>query len=145
MPSRRRFIQGMAGGLMLPGASRLLAADGNRRNELIGPEFDLSIDESPTDITGVPRRAVLVNGGIPAPTLRMRQGDDVTIRVHNKLAEQTIVFQLQLDVDDVFLTHKLAGASAMAGKTDLVIRSVLDRRRGFAPAVGGAADVVLLG
>ncbi len=91
MPSRRRFIQGMAGGLMLPGASRLLAADGNRRNELIGPEFDLSIDESATDITGSPRRTVLVNGGIPAPTLRMRQGDEVTIRVRNKLEEQTSI------------------------------------------------------
>jgi FtsP/CotA-like multicopper oxidase with cupredoxin domain len=32
-----------------------------------------------------------VNGRVPAPTLRFREGDTVTLRVHNKLDEMTSV------------------------------------------------------
>jgi FtsP/CotA-like multicopper oxidase with cupredoxin domain len=46
-----------------------------------------------------------VNGGIPAPTLRMRQGDEVTIRVHNQLRERTSIhwhgFIVPADMDGV--------------------------------------------
>ena len=44
------------------------------------------IDESPVNFTGVVRMATTINGSIPAPTLRLREGDDVTIRVTNKLS-----------------------------------------------------------
>ncbi|KAH2775837.1 hypothetical protein KXW38_001021, partial [Aspergillus fumigatus] len=37
------------------------------------------------------RTATAVNGSVPAPTLRMREGDMVTLRVHNKLDEMTSV------------------------------------------------------
>jgi len=89
---RRRFVQGIAGGALLlaRGGGRLFAA-GNPPSELNGPDFHLTIDELPVNYTGVPRRAVAVNGQVPAPLLRMRQGDVVTIRVTNNLREQTSI------------------------------------------------------
>ncbi|MFX8766408.1 multicopper oxidase domain-containing protein, partial [Acinetobacter baumannii] len=37
------------------------------------------------------RIATAVNGTVPAPTLRFREGDTVTLRVHNRLNEMTSV------------------------------------------------------
>jgi FtsP/CotA-like multicopper oxidase with cupredoxin domain len=92
MVHRRRFVQGLAGAGLLAGARwpRAAAAAGNPA-VLVGPNFDLTIDELPVNFTGTARRAVAVNGQIPAPLLRMRQGDEVTIRVTNRLREQTSI------------------------------------------------------
>jgi len=89
---RRRFVQGLAGSALLlaHGRGHLLAA-GNTPSELTGPDFHLTIDELPVNFTGASRHAVAVNGQVPAPLLRMRQGDVVTIRVTNKLREQTSI------------------------------------------------------
>jgi CopA family copper-resistance protein len=73
---------------LVRGASHSLTQNGA---VLHGPEFDLTVDEMPVNITGVPRRAVVVNGQLPAPLLRMRQGDDVTIRVTNRMRSQTSI------------------------------------------------------
>ena len=53
---------------------------------LSGSEFDLSIGETPVNITGKRRIGTVVNGSLPAPTLRWRQGDTVTLRVRNTLS-----------------------------------------------------------
>ncbi|SMD00755.1 copper-resistance protein, CopA family [Novosphingobium sp. B1] len=45
----------------------------------------------PVNYTGKRRIATAVNGRVPAPTLRFREGDTVTLRVHNKLDEMTSV------------------------------------------------------
>jgi CopA family copper-resistance protein len=58
---------------------------------LSGPEFDLTIGAMPVSITGRRRRAVLVNGSLPAPVLRFREGDTVTLRVRNTLDEDTSI------------------------------------------------------
>ena len=55
--------------------------------ELRGTEFDLVVAESPVNFTGNPRMATTINGSIPAPTLRWREGDTVTIRVTNRLRQ----------------------------------------------------------
>jgi CopA family copper-resistance protein len=59
--------------------------------ELRGTEFDLVVAESPVNFTGNPRMATTINGSIPAPTLRWREGDTVTIRVTNRLRQATSV------------------------------------------------------
>jgi CopA family copper-resistance protein len=51
--------------------------------ELTGSDFDLRIVESLVNFTGAPRIAHTVNGSLPAPTLRWREGDRVTLRVTN--------------------------------------------------------------
>ena len=91
---RRRFVQGViAGGVLaafpsvLHAASSLIAGTSTgTAPELSGEVIDLVIDESPVNFTGVVRMATTINGSIPAPTLRLREGDDVTIRVTNKLS-----------------------------------------------------------
>jgi CopA family copper-resistance protein len=52
---------------------------------LSGKVIDLVIGESLVNFTGVVRTATTINGSIPAPTLRLKEGDDVTIRVTNNL------------------------------------------------------------
>jgi CopA family copper-resistance protein len=93
--TRRAFIEGLA-------ASSLLAACGLWRppavassaampGALAGTEFHLTIGAYPIDITGRQRTATLVNGMLPAPLLRWREGDSVTLHVHNELAEDTSI------------------------------------------------------
>ena len=85
--SRRRFVQGMAGSAALLSSLRELSfgATERERSLLTGPDFDLAIGELAVNYTGRNRSAVAVNGQVPAPLLRMRQGDTVTIRVTNRL------------------------------------------------------------
>lgn len=89
--SRRRFVQGVLSGGVLASAgfARTSAfATERERATLSGREFDLSIGEMPVNFTGATRRATVVNGQLPAPLLRWRQGDTVTLRVRNTLREQ---------------------------------------------------------
>ena len=53
---------------------------------LSGNQFDLEIGAVPVNFTGVPRMATVVNGQLPAPLLRWREGETVTLRVRNSLA-----------------------------------------------------------
>ena len=54
MFSRRRFVQGLgSGGLLLASGPRAFAAA--RPGELTGPQFDLTIDTLPVNITGAPQ------------------------------------------------------------------------------------------
>lgn len=48
-------------------------------------EYDLTIDRGTVNFTGRERPAMTVNGGIPGPVLRFREGDEAVIRVHNAM------------------------------------------------------------
>ncbi|AOH35566.1 copper resistance system multicopper oxidase [Luteimonas sp. JM171] len=90
--SRRRFVQGLAlGGLAMGTAGlRLPAFATDARSDpqvLSGTTFDLSIGATPVNITGQVRPAITVNGSLPAPILRWRQGDTVTLKVANRLRD----------------------------------------------------------
>ncbi len=94
-PSRRTFVKGLAVGGAVAGLGLwrpgVRAYTGGRQQPVLldGSEFDLTIGETPMDFTGSPRLGVTVNGSLPAPTLRWREGDTVTVRVSNTLAEDT--------------------------------------------------------
>jgi len=95
---RRRFLQGLAaGGIMLGLSPWLRSAQAASTTAtgtapvLTGTEFDLTISETPVNFTGKPRMATTVNGSFPGPTLRWRAGDTVTIRVTNRLAEDSSI------------------------------------------------------
>ena len=97
---RRRFIQGLAAGGMVLGAAPWLDATAAREIPataigtppvLTGTEFDLTIAETRVNYTGTPHMATTINGSLPGPTLRMREGDTVTIRVTNRLAVDTSI------------------------------------------------------
>ncbi len=58
---------------------------------LTGNDFDLFIGEIPVNITGAARTAMTINGSLPGPILRWREGDTVTLRVRNRLQEDTSI------------------------------------------------------
>ncbi len=60
-------------------------------NVLTGNDFDLFIGEIPVNITGAARTAMTINGSLPGPILRWREGDTVTLRVRNRLHEDTSI------------------------------------------------------
>jgi CopA family copper-resistance protein len=90
---RRRFVQGLAvlGGLGAGVNPSSLFARGAGPNTLTGSRFDLSIGETPVNITGRPRMATVVNGLMPGPSLRWREGDTVTLNVTNRMKEATSI------------------------------------------------------
>ncbi|KAF1685673.1 copper oxidase [Pseudoxanthomonas broegbernensis] len=87
---RRRFVQGLALAGLAGGAGLLRIpahAGGTAIPETLhGTDFDLAIGASEVNITGRPRQAITVNGRLPAPTLRWREGDTVSVRASNRLA-----------------------------------------------------------
>ncbi len=93
--SRRRFVTGA-------GAATLLALGGSRLSwaatpsqasapVLRGRQFDLNIGYQRVNLTGSERIATTVNGSLPAPTLRWREGERVTLRVTNHLAHDSSI------------------------------------------------------
>ena len=58
---------------------------------LSGTEFDLVIGETMMNFTGSSRPAITINGSIPSPVLRWREGDTVTLLVANTLREPTSI------------------------------------------------------
>ena len=54
-------------------------------------EFDLTIGRTPFSVEGRQGRAITINGGVPGPLLRWREGDEVTLRVANALDEDTSI------------------------------------------------------
>lgn len=78
---------GGAAALGAPGWSR--AQTQAAPSILTGDTFDLSIGTQPFNVTGKDRIATSVNNSVPAPTLRFREGDTVTINVTNHLKEPT--------------------------------------------------------
>lgn len=85
--SRRRFVTGVAAG----GALAALGAWSQRSAAQSATTVELAIAELPVDFTGRLGVATAVNGSVPAPTLRWREGDDVAIRVANRLTEPTSI------------------------------------------------------
>jgi len=89
--ARRRFIQGLAVLGLSPWIKKAQAKFITRAEVLSGTEFNLTIAETPVNFTGESRMATTVNGSLPAPTLRWREGDTVTLHVTNQLAEETSI------------------------------------------------------
>ncbi|MHB1944098.1 MAG: copper resistance system multicopper oxidase [Metallibacterium sp.] len=94
-PARRRFVQGLALGGAALGVGLLprfvLAAPAAPAATaypavLSGTEFNLTIGAIPVNFTGRARSAIVVNRQLPAPILRWREGDTVTLRVRNTLS-----------------------------------------------------------
>jgi len=99
-PPRRRFVRGLAAAGVLLGLSPWLrpgwaqeaaATSTGAAPVLRGTEFDLTIAETPVNFTGKPRMATTINGSIPGPTLRWREGDTVTLRVTNRIKVPTSI------------------------------------------------------
>ncbi|WP_457592534.1 copper resistance system multicopper oxidase [Hydrogenimonas sp.] len=96
---RRGFICSLAAAtLVLGSGSDLFAKKGERRftarkpeEVLEGNEFHLTLEETVVNITGTPKIATTINGSLPGPTLKWREGDEVTIHVTNKMQESASI------------------------------------------------------
>jgi CopA family copper-resistance protein len=53
--------------------------------------FNLAMERIPVNFTGRPSYATTVNGSLPGPTLRWREGDAVTLSVTNRLKETSSI------------------------------------------------------
>ncbi|WP_089131818.1 copper resistance system multicopper oxidase [Sphingorhabdus sp. SMR4y] len=94
--SRRRMITSLAA---LSGAAALPmpawatgnmgrhggAAVGKGIHELSGPKIDLHIADGRFATGGRSGHAIAVNGTVPGPLIRLKEGEDVTLSVHNML------------------------------------------------------------
>ena len=117
LPSRRRFVEGLAatgvlGAVGWPGSSAGAAVGGS--TTLSGTRFDLTISTMPVNITGHSRTATAVNNSVPAPVLRFREGETVTIHVANRLDEPTSIHW-----------HGLLLPNAMDGVPGLTFKGIM--------------------
>ena len=58
---------------------------------LTGPAIDLAISHAHVDVDGRAGHAVAINGTVPGPLLRLREGQNVRFSVRNDLAEDTSI------------------------------------------------------
>ena len=91
--SRRQFVVGTSAAAFLPHSwgNSVRTQPWSKVPEISGRNFDLSIGEQLVNLTGKKRRAITVNGSLPGPTLRMREGDNISITVNNALQEDTSI------------------------------------------------------
>lgn len=92
--SRRQMLAGL-GAALLPAWAR--GADLHGRHirpgfdEVRGPALDLSIGEGLRVVEGRQGHGIAVNGSVPGPLLRFKEGEDVTITVRNTLNEDSSI------------------------------------------------------
>ncbi|MCQ4322276.1 copper resistance system multicopper oxidase [Stutzerimonas stutzeri] len=97
--SRRTFVKSLAAGGVVAGLGVwrqpvwAVARPGQSNDQgiLAGTEFDLTIDSLDVNFSGRERTAMAINGSIPGPLLRWREGDTVTLRVRNRLPQDTSI------------------------------------------------------
>jgi FtsP/CotA-like multicopper oxidase with cupredoxin domain len=92
MDRRTLLCGGMVGssGLVLPAwAQSAAVSPDSGRLVMAGDEITLRIARTTMRIDGRPSRAIGINGHAPAPLIRLREGQDVAIRVVNALDTDT--------------------------------------------------------
>jgi len=108
--SRRRFVQGVAAGATLAayewsGWPAYGEPSQHTPGTLTGKDFDLTIDSVAANFTGRRATAIAVNGTVPGPILRWREGDTITLAVTNRLKETTSIhwhgMRVPADMDGV--------------------------------------------
>ena len=110
MNSRRKFLKRLFNSCVLMASLPYLKTVTAQANAQIvpalsGTEFDLAIAHTLVNISGTEKYATTINGTVPGPTLRWREGDIVTLRVKNLLPEET-----SLHWHGIILPYQMDGA-----------------------------------
>ena len=110
--SRRKFLRYTASLGAVAGISSILPAyafkNFNFEKEVLTPSgpkntLDLTIESIPIEIEGKKSKAIGINGKVPGPLIRLKEGEDVLLRVTNNLDEDTsihwhgIILPFQMD------------------------------------------------
>ena len=97
---RRRFLRSLAvvgGGAslanLLPGWARAAGSGdpGRAPPALSGQDIQLTIGHTPVTVDGVAAHAVTINGTVPGPLIRLKEGQRVRLSVTNTLDEETSI------------------------------------------------------
>ncbi|NGM50905.1 copper resistance system multicopper oxidase [Caulobacter sp. 602-2] len=95
---RRRFLQSLAilgGGAalaeLLPAWARPAAAAERSPAALTGEDIRLTIGHTPVSVDGRTSHAVTINGTVPGPLIRLKEGQTVRLHVSNGLDEETSI------------------------------------------------------
>lgn len=98
MLNRRNFLSTAAGAGLAYSANGLVPAWARTADTgnlgipaLHGTKFDLEISKFPVTINGRTTQAVGVNGSVPAPLLRFREGEEITLNVKNTLSTDSSI------------------------------------------------------
>jgi len=90
---RRRFLTGAAAlsvAGLLPGWARSAASEASPQ-AMSGERIDLTIGHAPLRIDGRKGHAIAINGAVPGPLIRLKEGQNVRIAVTNTLDEDTSI------------------------------------------------------
>lgn len=91
--SRRRALQGLAGlgvAIAMPGSLAQVRAVALNESP-VSRRYDLTVAETLLKVSGRPSQGITINGTMPGPVLRFKEGDEVEIRVTNRLREMTAI------------------------------------------------------
>ncbi|MFT8953718.1 MAG: copper resistance system multicopper oxidase [Gluconobacter sp.] len=121
---RRRFVTGAAalgcGAAVSPALAHKAVTESPLSAELpdVSSSFLLNVEKIPVRVGRQKTKGIGINGSIPAPTLRWREGDTVELQVRNHLHEDTSIhwhgIRLPADMDGV---PGLSFAGIPAGET----------------------------
>ena len=76
---------------LVPAYALTSAADAGSQIALSGDVIDLTISEQPFHLDGRTGTAMTINGTIPGPLIRLKEGQQVTLRVTNRLEESSSI------------------------------------------------------
>ena len=93
--SRRKFVLGVTSMLAMGSlaTSKLSFAANNlmpQRNQ-VSNQYDLTIGQQKVNFTGQERMATSINNSVPAPVLRWKEGERVSLKVTNTLSEDSSI------------------------------------------------------
>ena len=54
-------------------------------------EYDITIEKTPFEVAGKRATAITMNGTVPGPLIRLQEGEEVVLRYHNALDEETSI------------------------------------------------------
>ena len=97
--TRRRFLHGATALGLLAGLERVVPSYAWQNTEDRAPErvrtdletIELLIRQEQFRIAGRDATAITLNGSVPGPLLRLREGRTITLRVTNQLEEDTSI------------------------------------------------------
>ena len=88
--TRRKFVKGAVAASLLAGLGNILPAYARPgRRGYLGSSIDLSIGHREIEIGGRRVSAIAINGTVPGPLVRLREGENAVLRVTNQLVKES--------------------------------------------------------